>query len=101
MIVVLQKKVPLCALSVLTLIALGTIGLLARLGDFRAVTGGTLHRDRDPRLPPRTILMQDQHTGKLLIWNITRNTTQPVERSHVPTRDRLRGARGLRAVPTG
>jgi putative transposase len=28
-------------------------------------------------------------------------TTQPVERSNVPTRDRLRGARGLRAVPTG
>jgi hypothetical protein len=28
-------------------------------------------------------------------------TTQPVERSHVPTRDRLRGARGLRTVHTG
>jgi transposase-like protein len=28
-------------------------------------------------------------------------TTQPVERSHVPTRDRLRGARGLRTIPTG
>jgi putative transposase len=28
-------------------------------------------------------------------------TTQPVERSHVPTRDRLRGTRGLRAVHTG
>ena len=28
-------------------------------------------------------------------------TTQPVERSNVPTRDRLRGARGLRAVPIG
>jgi transposase-like protein len=28
-------------------------------------------------------------------------TTQPVERSHVPIRDRLRGTRGLRAVPTG
>jgi len=28
-------------------------------------------------------------------------TTQPVERSHVPTRDRLRGARGLRTVGTG
>src|SRR5262245_10171480 len=27
--------------------------------------------------------------------------TQPIERSHVPTRDRLRGARGLRAVHTG
>ncbi len=28
-------------------------------------------------------------------------TTQPVERSHVPTRDRLRGGRGLRTVHTG
>jgi hypothetical protein len=30
-----------------------------------------------------------------------RYTTQPIERRHVPTRDRLRGARGLRTVPTG
>ena len=28
-------------------------------------------------------------------------TTQPIERSHVPTRARLRGARGLRTIPTG
>src|SRR5262245_43776385 len=28
-------------------------------------------------------------------------TTQPIERSHVPTRDRLRGARGLRTVRSG
>ncbi len=28
-------------------------------------------------------------------------TTQPVERSHVPTRDRLRGAQGLRTIGTG
>src|SRR5215510_4016485 len=28
-------------------------------------------------------------------------TTQPIERSHVPTRDRLRGARSLRTVRTG
>jgi len=28
-------------------------------------------------------------------------TTQPVERSHVPTRDRLRGGRGFRTVHTG
>jgi IS6 family transposase len=28
-------------------------------------------------------------------------TTQPIERSHVPTRDRLRGTRGLRTVRTG
>ena len=28
-------------------------------------------------------------------------TTQPIERSHVPTRDRLRGARGLRTAHTG
>jgi putative transposase len=29
------------------------------------------------------------------------HTTQSIERSHVPTRDRLRGTRGLRTVPTG
>ena len=28
-------------------------------------------------------------------------TTQPIERSHVPIRDRLRGTRGLRTVHTG
>jgi putative transposase len=28
-------------------------------------------------------------------------TTKPIERSHVPTRDRLRGARGLKSVATG
>ena len=28
-------------------------------------------------------------------------TTQPIERSHVPIRDRLRGSRGLRTVGTG
>jgi hypothetical protein len=28
-------------------------------------------------------------------------TTQPIEHSHVPTRDRLRGGRGLRTVRTG
>ena len=28
-------------------------------------------------------------------------TTQPIERSHVPTRDRLRNTRGLRTVRTG
>ena len=28
-------------------------------------------------------------------------TTQPIERSHVPTRDHLRGGRGLRTVGTG
>jgi len=28
-------------------------------------------------------------------------TTQPVERSHVPTRDRLRGVRGLRTISSG
>jgi len=28
-------------------------------------------------------------------------TTQPIERSHAPTRDRLRGTRGLRTVGTG
>ncbi len=35
-------------------------------------------------------------------WHRRRGyTTQPVERSHVPIRDRLRGARGLRTVYTG
>jgi len=29
------------------------------------------------------------------------STTQPIERSHVPTRDRLRSTRGLRTVHTG
>jgi putative transposase len=28
-------------------------------------------------------------------------TTKPIERSHVPTRDRLRAARGAKTVPTG
>ncbi len=28
-------------------------------------------------------------------------TTKPIERSHVPTRDRLRGARGLKTIATG
>src|SRR5688500_1189103 len=28
-------------------------------------------------------------------------TTQPLARSHVPTRDRLRSSRGLKATPTG
>ena len=28
-------------------------------------------------------------------------TTKPIERSHVATRDRLRGSRGLKTVPTG
>jgi putative transposase len=31
----------------------------------------------------------------------TGETTKPIERSHVPTRDRLRAARGLKTVPTG
>ncbi len=28
-------------------------------------------------------------------------TTKPIERSHVPTRDRLRAARGIKTLPTG
>ena len=28
-------------------------------------------------------------------------TTKPIERSHVPTRDRLRASRGLKTLPTG
>ena len=44
-ILVLQEKDPPLALPVLTLIALGPVGLLARLDDLRAVTVGTLYRD--------------------------------------------------------
>src|SRR5580765_1360480 len=70
-ILILQEKDAPCASTVLTLIALGPIGLLACLDDGRALTMGSLHRDRDHRLPPRTILRRGHHTGKLLIWNIT------------------------------
>src|SRR5262249_16303820 len=28
-------------------------------------------------------------------------TTKPIERSHIATRDRLRGIRGLKTIPTG
>jgi hypothetical protein len=31
----------------------------------------------------------------------TGETTKPIERSHVPTRDRLRSARGLKTLRTG
>src|SRR5258708_25242101 len=31
----------------------------------------------------------------------TGETTKPIERSHVPTRDRLRASRGLKTLPTG
>ena len=31
----------------------------------------------------------------------TGHTTKPIERSHVPTRDRLRASRGLKTLPTG
>jgi transposase-like protein len=35
------------------------------------------------------------------LHRVTGETTNPIERSHVPTRDRLRAARGLKALPTG
>jgi hypothetical protein len=60
----------------LTPITLGPVRLLPRLDDFCALTVRTLHRDRDHRLPPRTICMQRRHTGKLLICNITRAITR-------------------------
>jgi hypothetical protein len=31
----------------------------------------------------------------------TGETTKPIERSHVPTRDRLRASRGLKTLPAG
>src|SRR5438876_11461486 len=59
------------ALPVLTLIALGTVGLLARLDDRRTLTVGTLDGDVDHPLPPHTILMRGDYIRKLLICNIT------------------------------
>ena len=32
---------------------------------------------------------------------MTGETTKPIERSHVPTRDHLRASRGLKTLPTG
>ena len=66
-ILVLQEKDPPFALPVLTLVALGPIGLLARLDDLCAVTVGTLYRNGNHRLPPRTLNVRGHHTGKLLI----------------------------------
>jgi transposase-like protein len=34
------------------------------------------------------------------LHRVTGETTKPVERSHVPTRDRLRASRGLKTLPT-
>ncbi len=46
-ILVLEEKDPSHALPILTLIALGAVGLLARLDYFYALTVRTLSRDRD------------------------------------------------------
>ena len=70
-ILVLQEKDPPRALPILTLIALGPIGLFACLDYFHALTVRTLHRDRDHRLPPRANVVYGEYTGKLPICNIT------------------------------
>ena len=69
-ILVLQKKDLSLALPVVTPVTLGALLLITRLTDLRTLTVRTRHRDRDPRLPPRTILRRGYLTGKLLIWNI-------------------------------
>jgi hypothetical protein len=51
-ILVLQEKDPPRALPVLTLIALGAVGLLARLDNLCALTMGTPYRNGNYRLPP-------------------------------------------------
>ena len=35
------------------------------------------------------------------LHRVTGETTKPIERSHVPTRDRLRASRGLKTLRTG
>src|SRR5467141_1330013 len=55
------------------MIALGPIGLLARLDDCRTVTVGTLHRTVNHLLPPRNVVMRSDHRVKLLICNITQD----------------------------
>src|SRR4029453_14051795 len=70
-ILVLEKKDPPRALPILTPIVLGPVSLLPPLDAFWVLTIRTLHRNRDHRLPPRTILMQGHRTGKLLICNTT------------------------------
>jgi len=56
-ILVLEEKDPPRALSILTPIALGAVGLLARLDDLCAVTVWTLLWDVDHRLPPHHVVM--------------------------------------------
>src|SRR6185295_9822977 len=55
-ILVLQKKDPPRASAILTLIALGPVGLLACLDHLRALTVGALYRDRDHLFPPRPVV---------------------------------------------
>jgi hypothetical protein len=73
-ILVVQKTNPPRAPIVLASIALRPVGLLARLNDLRAVTVRTLDGNVDHPCPPRTLIMRGHCTGKLLIWNITRNS---------------------------
>ena len=70
-ILILQKKDPPLTLPILTLIALGPVGLFACLDYFHALPVRTLPRDRDPRLPPRANVVSGEYTGKLPICNIT------------------------------
>src|SRR5690242_12060118 len=67
----LEKKDAPRARSVLTLIALGTGGLRARLTDLCAVTVGALDRNGHHPQPPRADWVYGKHTGKLPICNIT------------------------------
>src|SRR5215813_871031 len=73
-VLVLQEKDPPLALPVLTLMTLGPVGLFACLDDRCAVTVRTLYRDIDHLFPPHVITMWGDHTGKLLICNITAPT---------------------------
>jgi hypothetical protein len=52
-ILVLEKEDAPCAPLILALLALGSVGLFARLDDFGALTSGTLYRNGNHRLPPR------------------------------------------------
>ena len=70
-VLVLEEKDPPRALPVLTLIALGAVGLLTSLDDLCALTVWTLNRDVDHSLPPRHVVIGGEYTLKLLICNIT------------------------------
>jgi hypothetical protein len=56
-ILVLKKEDAPCAPLILTLLALGSVGLFARLDDLCAVTVGALYRNGNHRLPPHANCM--------------------------------------------